>query len=137
MSSSRSTCGKRPRRWMQPGPTSRSGTPAMRERSCGPGSKKLPRTSPLAASEAVRSPMQLSSCQRRIIPCGAKLAQTKRLAALCAATGLREPDALAEELGLLIEGARITAQSVGLEGLRDRVLRMGEAVIAAHAPKKR
>ena len=64
-------CGKRPRRWMQPGPTSRSGTPAMRERSCGPGSKRLPRTSPLAASEAVRSPMQLSSCQRRIIPCGA------------------------------------------------------------------
>jgi AcrR family transcriptional regulator len=87
------------------------------------------------ANAAVELPEKDHPVRRVIEDC--KLAQTKRLAALCAAAGLREPDALAEELGLLIEGARITAQSVGLEGLRDRVLRMGEAVIAAHAPKKR
>jgi AcrR family transcriptional regulator len=87
------------------------------------------------ANAAVELPEKDHPVRRVIEEC--KLAQTKRLAALCAATGLREPDALAEELGLLIEGARITAQSVGLEGLRDRVLRMGEAIIAAHAPKKR
>jgi AcrR family transcriptional regulator len=87
------------------------------------------------ANAAVELPEKDHPVRRVIEEC--KLAHTKRLAALCAAAGLREPEALAEELGLLIEGARITAQSVGLEGLRDRVLRMGDAVIAAHAPKKR
>jgi AcrR family transcriptional regulator len=87
------------------------------------------------ANAAVELPEKDHPVRRVIEDC--KLAQTKRLAAVCAAAGLREPEALADELGLLIEGARITAQSVGPEGLRDRVLRMGEAVIAAHVPKKR
>jgi hypothetical protein len=38
-------------------------------------------------------------------------------------------------LNLLLEGARVTAQSVGIEGLGARLLRMGEAVIALHAPQ--
>ena len=87
------------------------------------------------ANAAVELPEKDHPVRRVIEEC--KLAQTKRLAAVCAAAGLREPEALADELGLLIEGARITAQSVGPEGLRDRVLKMGEAVIAAHVPKKR
>ncbi len=56
----------------------------------------------------------------------------KRIAALARAAGLHEPALLADELFLLLEGARVTAQSVGREGLGARLLRMGEAMIAAH-----
>ena len=41
---------------------------------------------------------------------------------------------LADELHLLLEGARVTAQSVGSEGLGTRLMRMSEAMIAEHAP---
>jgi hypothetical protein len=50
--------------------------------------------------------------------------------------GLSEPEMLADELHLLLEGARITAQSVGTEGLAARLLRMGKAMIAAHKPSR-
>ncbi|HEY0439142.1 MAG TPA: helix-turn-helix domain-containing protein [Xanthobacteraceae bacterium] len=83
------------------------------------------------ANAAVELPEKDHPARRVIEEC--KVAHRNRLAALCAAAGLREPEALADELGLLIEGARITAQSVGAEGLSERVRRMGEAVIAAHA----
>ena len=63
-----------------------------------------------------------------------KTAQRARLIGLCAAAGLSEPEFLADELYLLLEGARVTAQSVGSDGLGARLLRMGEAMIAAHAP---
>jgi AcrR family transcriptional regulator len=62
-----------------------------------------------------------------------KIAQRARLVALCGAAGLSEPELLADELNLLLEGARVTAQSVGSAGLDTRLLRMGEAVIAMHA----
>jgi molybdenum-dependent DNA-binding transcriptional regulator ModE len=42
---------------------------------------------------------------------------------------------LADELYLLLEGARVTAQSVGSEGLGARLTHMGEAMIAAHEAK--
>jgi len=42
---------------------------------------------------------------------------------------------LADELHLLLEGARVTSQSVGADGLGARLTRMGEAMIAAHAAK--
>ena len=64
-----------------------------------------------------------------------KIAQRARLVALCGAAGLSEPELLADELNLLLEGARVTAQSVGSAGLDARLLRMGEAVIAMHAMK--
>lgn len=64
-----------------------------------------------------------------------KRGQRKRLAELCASAGLNDPELLADELYLLLEGARVTAQSVGSEGLGARVTRMGEAMIAAHDPK--
>jgi AcrR family transcriptional regulator len=63
-----------------------------------------------------------------------KSVQRARLIGLCAAAGLNEPEFLADELYLLLEGARVTAQSVGSDGLGARLLRMGEAVIAAHTP---
>jgi hypothetical protein len=56
-----------------------------------------------------------------------------RLVELCGAAGLTEPDLLADELHLLLEGARVTAQSVGTDGLGARLVRMGEAMIAAHS----
>jgi AcrR family transcriptional regulator len=64
-----------------------------------------------------------------------KVAQRTRLIRLCRAAGLSEPDMLADELHLLLEGARVTSQSVGADGLGARLVRMGEAMIAAHAAK--
>jgi AcrR family transcriptional regulator len=62
----------------------------------------------------------------------AKSAQRDRLVRLCAAAGLDEPEFLAEELYLLLEGARVSAQSMGRDGPAARLVRMGEAVIASH-----
>ena len=61
-----------------------------------------------------------------------KSAQRERLSQLCAAAALAEPEMLADELFLLLEGARVTAQSMGPKGLGDRLVRMGEAMINAH-----
>jgi AcrR family transcriptional regulator len=69
---------------------------------------------------------------RRVIE-EAKAAQRARLVALCGSAGLGEPEMLAAELHLLLEGARVTAQSVGSDGLGARLIRMGEAMIAAHS----
>jgi AcrR family transcriptional regulator len=63
-----------------------------------------------------------------------KTALRNRLIRLSRSAGLNEPDMLADELHLLLEGARVTAQSVGADGLGARLVRMGEAMIAAHAP---
>ena len=61
-----------------------------------------------------------------------KIAERARLVRLCDAARLSEPELLADELNLLIEGARVTAQSVGSAGLGARLIRMGEAMIALH-----
>jgi AcrR family transcriptional regulator len=61
-----------------------------------------------------------------------KLAQRNHLAKLCRSAGLKDPEMLADELYLLLEGARVTAQSIGSDGLGARLMRMGEATIAAH-----
>ena len=66
-----------------------------------------------------------------------KKAQRTRLARLAAEAGLSEPEMLADELHLLLEGARVTAQSVGTEGLAARLLHMGKAMIAAHRRRRR
>src|SRR5580704_16180230 len=65
-----------------------------------------------------------------------KTAQHGRLVRLCADAGLSEPDMLADELHILLEGARVTAQSIGADGLGPKLVRMGEAMIAAHAPSR-
>ena len=69
---------------------------------------------------------------RRVIE-AFKTAQRERLIQLCAAAALEEPELLAEELFLMLEGARVTAQSMGSEGLGDRLVKMGERMINAHA----
>jgi AcrR family transcriptional regulator len=83
------------------------------------------------ANAAVELPDKNHPARRVIEEC--KAAHRARLVQLSAAAGLSEPDMLADELHLLLEGARVTAQSVGASGLGARLIRMGEAMIASHA----
>ena len=69
---------------------------------------------------------------RRVIE-AFKTAQRERLIQLCAAAALEEPELLADELFLLLEGARVTAQSMGPRELGDQLVKMGERMIRAHA----
>ena len=71
---------------------------------------------------------------RRVIQ-AFKQAQRARLIELCTAAGLTEPEMLADELFLLLEGARVSVQCMGRDGLSVRLERMGEAMIAAHQPR--
>jgi AcrR family transcriptional regulator len=66
-----------------------------------------------------------------------KLSQRKRLAALCRDAGLSDPDMLADELHLLIEGARVSAQSIGGEAIAARFRKMSEMAIASHCPESK
>lgn len=61
-----------------------------------------------------------------------KESQRGRLAGLCAGSGVAEPELLADELFLLLEGAHVSAQSLGRAGPASRLVRMGEALIASH-----
>lgn len=60
-----------------------------------------------------------------------KTAYRDRLVRLCAAAGIVQADLLADALSLLLEGARVSRQSVGAEGPSAKFLRMSEAMIAA------
>jgi AcrR family transcriptional regulator len=62
-----------------------------------------------------------------------KTALRERLIRLCCDAKLADPERLADEVFLLCEGARITAQSVGSEGLSSRLAGMLEALVADHA----
>ena len=61
-----------------------------------------------------------------------KNAYRDRLVALCGAAGARQPESLADELFLLLEGARVCSQSVGPKGPAGKLAQLGEAMIAAH-----
>lgn len=60
-----------------------------------------------------------------------KTRQRERLANLCRAAGIPQPELLADALCLLIEGARVSWQSVGLEGPGARFVSISNAVIAS------
>jgi AcrR family transcriptional regulator len=64
-----------------------------------------------------------------------KRRQRDRLGRLCADAGASEPEQLADELFLLMEGARVCCQSMGQEGPSRRVLQMGKVLLAARLPK--
>jgi AcrR family transcriptional regulator len=68
---------------------------------------------------------------RRVIE-AFKTAQRNRLARLCAAAGAPQAELLADELFLLLEGARVSMQSMGPEGPGARFVRTAEATIADH-----
>jgi AcrR family transcriptional regulator len=83
------------------------------------------------ANAAVELPEKDHPARRVIEDC--KQSQRARLLRLCEATGLKEPELLADELHILLEGALVTAQSMGAAGLGARLTRMGEALIKSHA----
>jgi AcrR family transcriptional regulator len=60
-----------------------------------------------------------------------KTDQRNRLAKLCRAAGIVQGDLLADTLSLLLEGARVSRQSVGVEGPSAKFVRMCEAIIAS------
>lgn len=62
-----------------------------------------------------------------------KTEQRDRLAKLCRDAGIAKADLLADTLILLIEGARVSMQSVGAEGPGAHFIAIAEAVIAAFA----
>jgi AcrR family transcriptional regulator len=82
------------------------------------------------ANAAVELPERQHPARCVIEEC--KMAQRAKLAALCAKAGLTEPDMLADELFMLLEGARVCSQSMGPSGPGARLTRAGEALIAAH-----
>jgi AcrR family transcriptional regulator len=86
------------------------------------------------ANAAIELPEKDHPARRVIEEC--KKAQRLRLVQLSEQAGLNESEMLADELHLLLEGARVTAQSIGTEGLAARLLHMGKAMIAAHTPRR-
>lgn len=60
--------------------------------------------------------------------------QREKLAALCREAGLTQPELVADELFLLLEGARVSTQSVGHGGPGCSFVRMSRAVLASHSP---
>jgi AcrR family transcriptional regulator len=65
-----------------------------------------------------------------------KRRQCERLIALCREAGYAEPERIAEELFLLVEGARVSLQSVGREGPGARLYALAEGLLAAAPLKK-
>ncbi|SHE79803.1 transcriptional regulator, TetR family [Kaistia soli DSM 19436] len=60
-----------------------------------------------------------------------KTAQRDRLVGLCRDAGIEQAELLADTLSLLLEGARVSRQSVGAEGPSAQFVRMAEGVIAS------
>ena len=60
----------------------------------------------------------------------------ERLVALCREAGYERPESLADEIFLLVEGARVSLQSVGREGPGARLYALAKALLDA-APKRR
>lgn len=61
-----------------------------------------------------------------------KIGSRNQIVDLCRSIGLTSPELLADELFLLIEGARVSAQSVGPNGPGAQFMRMAEVLIQAH-----
>lgn len=64
-----------------------------------------------------------------------KTAHRNRLAQLCRDAGIAKADLLADSLWLLLEGARVSSQSVGATGPGAHLIAIGEAMIAAFAQR--
>ena len=72
---------------------------------------------------------------RRIVEAH-KRRQRERLVALVREAGYARPERVADELFLLVEGARVSLQSVGREGPGSRLYALAEALLDS-APKKK
>ncbi len=64
-----------------------------------------------------------------------KSAIRERLVRLCRDVGLRDPEAVASQVFLLCEGARVAAQSLGLTEPLTRVPILLKALVEEHAPR--
>jgi AcrR family transcriptional regulator len=64
-----------------------------------------------------------------------KTEQRNRLAALCRAAGITQPDVLADILTLLFDGARVSRQAAGSKGPSAEFIRTAETVIASFGSK--
>ena len=64
-----------------------------------------------------------------------KTAHRDALAKLCRAAGIAKADLLADSLWLLLEGALVSSQSVGIAGPSAHLIAIGEAMIAAYMPQ--
>ncbi len=64
-------------------------------------------------------------------------AQREHIALLCRKAGFRDPEKLADELFLLLEGARVNMQSVGPEGPCRRMGDLVRTLMDAHAVRTR
>ena len=60
----------------------------------------------------------------------------ERLVALCRAAGYLHPERLADEIFLLVEGARVSLQSIGREGPGARLYALAQSLLDA-APKRK
>jgi len=65
-----------------------------------------------------------------------KTKHRNRLARLCAEAGIEQADLLADTLSLLLEGARVSRQSVGVEGPSAKFVGMCEAIIGTFLKAK-
>ena len=70
---------------------------------------------------------------RRVVE-GCKSRICDRILELCYKAGLRDPELLADELFLLVEGARVTIQSLEPRGPAERLGEMFQTLVAAHTP---
>jgi AcrR family transcriptional regulator len=64
-----------------------------------------------------------------------KTAAREQLLRLCRDAKLADPERLADQVFLICEGARVTAQSVGTKGLSARLAGMLEALVSEHAQR--
>src|SRR5258706_15401971 len=64
-----------------------------------------------------------------------KTEQRDRLAVLCSAAGIAQPEVLADTLTLLLEGARVSRQAAGSKGPSAKFTATAEAVIATFKAK--
>jgi AcrR family transcriptional regulator len=62
-----------------------------------------------------------------------KTAERNKLCDLCRRAGIAKAELLADGLWLLLEGAQVTSQSIGVEGPCAHIISIGESMIAAFA----
>ena len=70
----------------------------------------------------------------RLVVAELKSRGRERIIALCRKAGLRDPELLADELFLLVEGARLSIQSLGPDGPAKRLTEMFQTLVTAHTP---
>lgn len=71
---------------------------------------------------------------RRVIE-QTKRKHRERLLALCRASGLSDPEMLADQLFLLVEGSRVFQRSLGPEGCACDLRALAARIIASHKPQ--